>query len=341
MKKKIMLPKDELPHKDQAIEWWYFNGFLFKGKQKPTHAFMTCLFKADKDKVNLKFLNKIPFKTIYFAHSLLYDLKTREVQKEVFPFVLVSEDSFSKPELFINYFFPIRKQFASYEIARYGKQLRIKTRFFDLWAQEQKKPLLEGGSGFLNLGNKTTYYYTYPNLKVSGFLQGKPVQGFAWHDKQWSAKGFMKDSWLWFSLQLSDNTQIVGFGYQGKKMATISYPNNRQETCEVSFIPRGKPWTSPKSKISYNLSWDIKIKNFHITTHPFAEDCEMNFGFLNYWEGPLEITCNGKKGYGFMEHLARQPSSLIEKLSQEHEWIVNSLKSYFSKSKYKALSINF
>jgi predicted secreted hydrolase len=75
--RKIKFPMDELHH-DNIIEWWYFNGFLDTKKNK--YAFMTCLFKADRKKVNLKFL-KIPVKNIFFSHSLLYDLKKKTVQR--------------------------------------------------------------------------------------------------------------------------------------------------------------------------------------------------------------------------------------------------------------------
>ena len=335
MVNEVKLPQDETVHSNQAIEWWYFNGFLFdenERSKKPRHAFMTCLFKADKDKVNLRFL-KVPFKNVYFSHSLIYDLKEKTVEKEILPFVIPSEDSFKKEQMFINYFFPLRRNYINYEILRNDDHLTIKTADLDLKAIEIKKPLLENDTGYINLGEKSTYYYTYPNLAIKGTLKDKKVHGFAWHDHQWSEKGFMKDSWLWFSIQLEDNTQIVCFDYKGKKMATISYPNNKQETVDVTFTPQKKTYKIRSSGMTYELSWIIKIKDFVIKTKPIIEDCEMTFGFLNYWEGPLEVTCKGKKGYAFMEHLAKQElkTNLLSKLKAEQTMMVNSLKDYFSK----------
>jgi hypothetical protein len=137
MKNRVRLPQDEMAHDWPAIEWWYFNGFL-KNKKK-SYAFMSCLFKADKDKVNLSFL-KVPFKKVYFAHTLIYDLKTKKVEKEILPIVIVSEDSFNKKELFINYAYLLRKKFFNYEISRNKGNLHLKTRFFDLNAKEKKNP---------------------------------------------------------------------------------------------------------------------------------------------------------------------------------------------------------
>lgn len=313
MEKKVVLPADELAHDWPAIEWWYFNGFL-NGKNK--YAFMTCLFKADKNKVNLPFL-KVPFKTIYFAHSLLYNLSTKTVKKEILPVVIVSEDSFTKENLFINYTYLLRKKFFNYEIARSDFGLHVKTRYFDLIANEKKKPLLEGGNGFIDLGSKTTYYYTYPRLAVEGMVGGEKVKGLAWHDKQWSKEGFMQDYWLWFSLQLPNDLDIVCFDYKGVKMATISYANNKQETVPVEFLPIGKSWKSPRTKINYDLSWKIKVKDMIIETKPLIEDCEMNHGFISYWEGPVRLSFKGKTSFGFMELLSKQPQrSLSRTLSQ-------------------------
>jgi predicted secreted hydrolase len=303
---KVHLPEDELPHKGTAIEWWYFNGFL-KGKSR--YSFMTCLFKADRDKVNLKFL-KVPVKTVYFSHTLLFNLDTKEVKKEVLPFVIVSDDSNASGTLDIDYYYPLRRNYFNYGIGRVGKDIRLKTRFFNLMLKQKKKPLLEGGTGYIDLGKKTTYYYSYSNLKAEGFIGKEKVKGTAWHDKQWSRQGFTDDFWIWFSIQLHNDTEIVCFNYKGKKMATISYPNNRQETLPAEFTPIGKPWKSPDTGLSYTLSWNIRIGKYRISTRPLIDDCEMTFGFINYWEGPLAVTVDGRRADGFMEYVAEGSKDL-------------------------------
>lgn len=321
MEKRVVLPDDEFPHYNQAIEWWYFNGFL-EGINK--YALMTCLFKADTERVNLKFL-KLPFKTIYFSHSLLFNLTTGEIKKEVLPVVLVSEDSFQKKDLFINYFYPLRKNYVNYEISRNKDLMRIKTKYFDLNLSSIKKPLLEGGKGYINLGEKSTYYYSYTNMNASGYIGKEFVKGKIWHDKQWSEQGFMKDSWLWFSFQLPNNTEIVCFDYKGKKMASVTYPDNSQKHFEAEFIPKKNVWTSKKTKLKYNLEWEIKIDKFRIKTKPILNDCEMNFGTINYWEGPVTADINGIKANGFMEFLAEKKQTKFQIFEKD---IFKKLKSY-------------
>lgn len=335
MENKVNLPRDELPHEDQAIEWWYFNGFL-NGKED--YSFMTCLFKADMKKVNLGFL-KFPVKELYFSHSILFSLTKKKIEKEILPFVRISDDSFKRNTLFVDYYNPLDFKYNTYEIARLNNSIRLKTRFFDLMLKENKKPLLEGGKGFIDLGLKTTYYYSYSNLKAGGFVGDDKVTGKAWHDKQWSEKGYMNDSWLWFSIQAEDNTEIVCFDYKGKKMATISYPDNKQETLPATFTQIGKPWTSKKTGLSYPLSWKIKTGKFTITTKPIMEDCEMNFGPINYWEGPLSVELNGKKAQGFLELVSDKKTPVIKVMMKqaENKFLSDTdrIKNYFFKKPEK------
>ena len=303
MERKVSLPRDELPHAGQAIEWWYFNGFL-EGRQ--SYAFMHCLFKADTARVNLKFL-KLPLRTVYFSHTLLFNLDTGEARKEILPAVMLSEDSFSRSELSASYFYPLRKE------------MRVRTGFFDLLLRSRKPPMLEGGNGYIDLGKKSTYYYSDTDMIAEGFVGSDRVSGKAWHDKQWSEQGFMKDSWLWFSFQFPDGTDIVCFDYKGNRMATVMHADGRQETLDASFEPAGKPWKSRKTGLEYVLEWIVRAGKYEIRTTPLISGCEMNFGTINYWEGPVLAEMGGKKGRGFMEYLASEPPSRIITLLKKGE----------------------
>ncbi len=315
MERRVSLPADELPHGGQAIEWWYFNGFL---QGRHNYAFMHCLFKADTDRVNLDFL-KLPLKTVYFSHTLLFDLDSGEIKKEVLPAVMLSDGSFERPELHVGYFYPLRKEYVPYEISSRAGQMRLKTGFFDLCLKNLKAPMLEGGKGYIDLGEKSTYYYSYTDMEAEGFVGAERVSGKAWHDRQWSEKGFMKDSWLWFSFQMQDGTELVCFDYKGKRMATISYADGKQKTCEAAFEQNGKPWKSRKTGLEYVLDWKVRAGEFSISTEPLLQDCEMNFGTINYWEGPVSAEINGKKCRGFMEYLASERPGRIASLLRQGE----------------------
>ena len=314
--KPIKFPKDELVH-DHIIEWWYFNGHL-KDKKGNKYAFMNCLFRADVKKVKIPFLSKIPLKTIYFFHSLLSDIKNKEFYPSTDYLSIISKDSFFKPLLFINHTNPAMAGGYINRVIEETKKFsyRLKDKNVDLKLTSVKSPLLEGGTGYLNLGTKSTYYYSLTNLKTKGVIKIKnkeiEVEGKSWMDHQWANIGYSKDIWTWFSLQLDNGIEMVCFEYDDRKTKTrlfhISYADDRQEHGRrVEFTPLGAEWTSPKTKAAYPLSWRIRVpqKNIDLKVAPFIENQEMIFGSINYWEGPLKANgiFAGKKvkGVGFME----------------------------------------
>ena len=188
--KKIRFPKDEKPHK-HIIEWWYFNGNL-KDKEGNEYSFMDCLFRANVKKVGIPFLADLSGNYIYFSHHLLSDIKKRRFYSKIIPRAIISKDSFSKPLLFVNYISPEKEDYTNYEIGEIDKfKYHIKSDVFDLILSSKKKPLLEGGKGFLKLTKgKSTYYYSLTNLETEGNITigGKTIEvkGKSWMDHQWA-----------------------------------------------------------------------------------------------------------------------------------------------------------
>ncbi len=342
--KKIKFPKDELAH-DNIIEWWYFNGHL-KDKKGNKYSFMDCLFKADIKKVKIPFLRKIPFKTHYFSHSILFDIKKKKSYPKIDYVSLVSKDSFSKPLLFVNYMNPIivHGYFNSVIEQTTKSKYHIKTENFDLNLTSIKNPLLENGTGYVNLKTKGTFYYSLTNLKTEGTIKinGKEikVKGKSWMDHQWADVSYSKDKWTWFSIQLDNNTEIVCFEYNDGKnktyLATISYSNNRQvSTNNIKLTPINTIWQSNITKAKYPLSWKIEIpsKNIELEVKSLIKKQEMIFGTINYWEGPLTVKgiMNKKKvkGVGFLE-LVGYPMGIsrLKFYKKETEKIITEITSY-------------
>ena len=345
--KKIKFPEDESAH-NNIIEWWYFNGNL-KDKKDNKYAFMNCLFKVDVNKVKIPFL-KVPFKTAYFSHSLLSDIKENKFYPEVNPLSVVSIDSFSKQLLFINYAIPSLKGHINYVIESPEKsKYHIKTKDLDLIMTSTKKPLLEGGKGFVDLKPEKTYYYSLTNLQTKGKIKIKnkwiDVTGKSWMDHQWADVSYGQNKWTWFSIQLQNNMEIVCFEYDNGKnktySASISYPDNKQKHfSEVEFKALGKKWKSEKTGTIYPLSWEIKIPEEKITlkVESLINNQEMNFGTINYWEGALnvkgQIDKKKIKGEGFME-LVGYPSDYtkIKFLKEEASWALKKSLVYVKKGK--------
>jgi predicted secreted hydrolase len=314
--KPIKFPQDEQAHKS-VIEWWYFNGHLL-GDDGKKYAFMDCFFKADSKKVKIPFLKSLPITNVYFAHHILSDIKNQKSYKKIDPLCLISKDSFKKNLLFINYTAPVLtgEYFNSEIIESAPFKYKIKTENFNLKFSSKKPPLLEGGDGFVEVLDKKTYYYSLTSLDTRGEIKiGNKiikVKGRSWFDHQWSDAFYSQDKWIWFSLQLKNNTEIVCFQYGDEKnhirLASIMFPaGNAIHTSKIDLINLKNIWVSSDTKTKYPLSWQIRIPQFgaDFKVEPLIKNQEMIFGFINYWEGPLKVSgiFQGKKisGQGFLE----------------------------------------
>jgi predicted secreted hydrolase len=318
----LKFPRDEKVH-NHIIEWWYFNGRL-KSRDGQEYAFMNCLFRADTRRVQIPVLTKLPIKNLYFYHAQLSDIRRQKFSSIIEPVTMVSADSFSHPLLFINHTTPL-------VMANYTNRVLEETQLFtyhlkdetvDLELVATKKPLLEGGRGYLNLKTSSTYYYSLTNLKTIGRIkidgEWREVSGRSWMDHQWADTPYSQNKWNWFSLQFNNQTEIVCFTYENQGQTTcladIIDARGRQTTCrDVQITPLGATWTSQKTKAVYPLAWRIQIpsQKIDLRTQSLIRQQEMIFGAINYWEGPINVAgrLHGRpaQGVGFME-LAGYPS---------------------------------
>jgi predicted secreted hydrolase len=323
-------PKDETGH-DCAVEWWYFNGLL-KGEDGREYSFMNCLFKVNAKKLRMPLLRKVPRAKIFFHHAITTDLKSGKSFLNIeFP-VIISADSFNKPVFFASHTKPSAfSDYVNCSLEAIGKfAYRLADRYVDLRLAARKRPLLEGGKGLVRLGNgKKTYCYSFTDMKTEGRLKiGErwiKVRGKSWMDHQWVEAKYTRDKWNWFSVQLTDGTELVCFDYEGggNKTQAVSLigPTGKQEDfVDASIMPLAKRWVSPKTKTAYPLSWRVTVpaKKIDLVITARARHQEMIFGPIKYWEGPTAVAgrMGGRavKGGGFMELVNHHKSSKAEDL---------------------------
>ncbi len=342
--KPLVFPKDEFCH-NTVIEWWYFNGHL-KTESGKEFVFMHCLFKADPKKVDLPFLDKLPVDNFYFSHSLISDIDNKIFKPSISLYPEIDKDSFKKDKLFI----AAGQDFVFENIKE--REYHLKNQDVDLTLVSNKAPLLVDGNGWIDLGVKDTYYFSFSDLSANGKIKTdkgmESVSGKVWMDRQWSNGGYhSEDKWTWFSIQLENGLDVLCFEYGDKKKtksATVFLPDGRQiSTRNVLFNSIDLGWESPESKALYKLEWDIEIPelDLKIKTKPKNLNQEIIFGNINYWEGGLNIDgeFQGKKtkGIGFLELLGAPMNESLAKIYLERgrELINNPdlLKEYFKKGK--------
>ena len=169
--KAISFPADHQSH-DAVVEWWYFNGHLLDEKGR-RYSFMDCLFKVDIEKSHIPHLQHLPVKNLlrdgkyaFFAHSILSDVALGTNEKEIQNISIVSNDSFRRDRLFIDYVDPfIIQGYVNNEIAEASADVfHVKTKNFDLSLASKKQPLLEGGNGYITVRGRGSYYYSLTGL---------------------------------------------------------------------------------------------------------------------------------------------------------------------------------
>jgi len=321
-------PKDETAH-DCAVEWWYANGFL-KGDDGREYSFMNCLFKVSARKLRFPIFRKMPRGRIYFHHAIVTDIKSGKSFPNIeFP-VIISSDSFKKPAFYVSHAKPSTPLgYVNCSIEAVGRFVyRFADRYVDLRLSARKHPLLEGGNGLVKLANgKKTYCYSFTDMKTEGRLKIRgrwiKVRGKSWMDHQWSDAKYSRDKWNWFSVQLSDGTELVCFDYEdgGNKTQAVSMigPDGRQnDFTDVEIVPLAKKWVSKKTKTVYPLEWRVRVplKKIDLTITARARHQEMLFGPIIYWEGPTAVSgrVSGRvvRGVGFMELVNHHKNSKTE-----------------------------
>jgi predicted secreted hydrolase len=308
--KPIRFPADEQKH-DHTIEWWYFNGNL-KAKDGRSFSYMDCLFSAKPEKLGIAFLEKV--KNLYFSHYLLSNNDDRFLSKTS-PICVVDEASFTKPLLFAHY----DNSCLIEETEPFN--YHIFNKFVDLKMKSLKDPLLINKNGFIDLGYKTTYYYSVTRMETAGVVKMKdewiPVRGTSWMDHQWAqGPSSDEDQWIWFSIQLDNGADLLCYVYGDKiknyHASMIDRQGKTKYTGKVVLTSGGTGYKSKETGKTYQLEYVIDLPELGIKLDisPKKKEQEMVFGVISYWEGGINVRGTmGKekvKGEGFCELVAHQ-----------------------------------
>ena len=181
-----------------------------------------------------------------------------------------------------------------------------------------KPMVLQGDNGLSKkssvVGN-ASYYYSFSRLNTQGSISinGNSVSviGDAWMDREWSTSALDENQsgWDWFSLQLSNNEEIMYYQLRNENghieptssgsligsSGVVTKLSGKQVNIKVLGF-----WKS-RSGVTYPSGWEFTIPEketkLHIT--PLIEDQEINFT-VRYWEGAVKIEglLNGKDVFG-------------------------------------------
>ena len=175
-----------------------------------------------------------------------------------------------------------------------------------------KQPVLNGDRG-LSIKSAVTgsasYYYSITRLATSGTLtiagEDYAVTGLSWLDREWSTSALAPDQvgWDWFSLQLSDGTDLMLYNIRRtngsadpSSSGTITYANGETHALkEGDFdIAVDDTWASPEGG-RYPSRWTVRVPRdeLEIEVVPVIADQEL-FTTVRYWEGAVDV--DGSRG---------------------------------------------
>ncbi|MBI2509102.1 MAG: carotenoid 1,2-hydratase [Betaproteobacteria bacterium] len=313
---RLQFPQDEGSHPEFRIEWWYVTGWL-EDAGRPL-GFQVTFFRARPD---LKHDNPSAFapRQIMIAHAALSDPahgKLLHAQRAARAGFELAGAEQGRTRVWVD-------DWLIEQLGRYYRA-RLSARDFqlDLAFVPTQPPLLQGENGLSRKGpaqESASYYYSLPQLKVSGMLardgKQRQVAGSAWLDHEWSSQYMEQDAvgWDWVGINLDDGSALMAFRMRDRQggsywaggalrradgIARVFAPD------EIRFTPR-RTWRSPRTGADYPVSWTVKAGDLEIAIEPLFDDQEhdtrRSTGTI-YWEGAARAFVEGKPaGRGYLE----------------------------------------
>ena len=292
---KIEFPRDHGAHPDYRQEWWYVTGWL-KTESGQELGFQITFFRARPD---IQTANPSSFtpRQVILAHAAISDPRhgrLRHDERAARTALGLAGSKQGVTEVWVDDW--------KLDLSATGYRARIIARDFSLELEfEPRGPMvLQGENGFSRKGHRpqeASYYYSWPQLAVSGFANGSKVTGTAWLDHEWSSQYMAADAsgWDWCGINLDDGKSLMAFRMRGKDGNAAFAPPG------VSFEVL-KTWKSPRTGTTYPVSMMV---NKELRLVPLMDDQELDARASTgtiYWEGAVTAyRGEARVGRGYLE----------------------------------------
>ncbi len=313
----LVFPADHGPHVDFQTEWWYYTGNLTAagGEQfgyqltffRRSIAPATASQPADAgEQVSAWRTNQV-----YMAHLALTDVAGRRHHS----FERFSRGAAGLAGAQVE---PFRVWLEDWEVmGPTSGQTRLRAAVtegdfnlqLDLALRDLKGPILQGDRGYSRKGpepGNASYYYSLSRLETVGTIvvrgQRWAVNGLSWMDHEFSTSALGPElvGWDWFSLQLSDGSEVMLYalrrvdgGRDPFSSGTLIAADGATRTLAADAFeirPTGE-WHSPRTRGVYPAGWVLTVPaaDLRLVVMPLLADQEMRTS-LPYWEGAVRVT---------------------------------------------------
>jgi predicted secreted hydrolase len=180
-----------------------------------------------------------------------------------------------------------------------------------LIAKPEKPPVIHGKNGVSQKAEgegRGSHYVSLTRLTTAGSIEvggaRYDVEGLSWMDHEFFTHQLAADQagWDWFSLQLTDGSEIMLYRLRRKDGSTDLHsagtyvdPQGRTLFLAVNdfTLTPGKTWTSPSTHAKYPVEWSFRIPALGVeaavaTRLPQQELVPSNAVVAPYWEGAVD-----------------------------------------------------
>ncbi len=335
--KTLQFPRDFGSHPELQTEWWYITGQLQAGG-KPW-GFQLTFFRS-RVSATQELRSSLAAKQLIFAHAALCDVQGQKLQHDqrmARAGLGLAGASEADTQVHINDWrlqrLPQPGKSAD-QGSRYQAHLAAKDFTLDLQFESTQPVLLQGKAGLSSKGpdaGQASYYYSQPQLKVSGSIvvggkrlaveAGSDLRNRAWLDHECSQALLHQDAqgWDWIGMNLDDGSALTTFHLRRKNGSALwaggSFRAADQSQAQifaadqVLFEPL-RWWTSPHSQTRYPVAWSVQTPAGRYEVQARVDNQELDSRASTgaiYWEGLCElqrVASDGSKrlvGSGYLE----------------------------------------
>ena len=327
----LEFPRDHGPHPGYRTEWWYYTGNLHS-ETGDQYGFQLTFFRTQisppgADRKWPRHPSAWRTRQVYLAHAAVSDmagnqhLHAEDVSRAALGMAGVNQAG--------HHIMVFLKSWSA-QIEADSHLLKVNTADFsyELNFKPAKPAVLHGDRGYSLKGStpeRASCYYSFTRLEGQGSItlggNTVAVSGSAWMDHEFSTAPLEPGiaGWDWFSLQISDYTEIMVFLLRTAKggvhaASSGTYINadgiTRQIANEEINVEVLDTWRSKQSDARYPAHWRMQIAPLSIDlriTSNLADQEMRTLGStgVKYWEGSVSIKGTKNKhpvdGEGYVE----------------------------------------
>ncbi|MBX7244018.1 MAG: hypothetical protein K1X53_00880 [Candidatus Sumerlaeaceae bacterium] len=305
-------PKDHGQHPGFQTEWWYFTGNL-RSESKRDFGYQFTIFRRSLTDKPMDRASAWATPDVYLCHLAVTDISGgRFMHSEVArrPALGLAGASTETLNVWVGANVVRMDDSTNIKLQGSGDGFR-----FELYLHPKKDPILNGPGGVDKKGPEpgdASYYYSMTRLETTGTLfvgeEEAVVHGTSWMDHEFGSNQLPKNvqGWDWFSIQLSDSTELMIYQLRLKQGGAARESGgtvvNSDGTSE--WLQRGdfvleplKTWKSPATGAVYPAGWKLGIpsRKLELKVTPRVADQELHSAGttgVSYWEGAIEVEGN-------------------------------------------------